>query len=260
MRGLRLSLALIALFTFAAQAQQPLLRAHAHNDYLHQRPLFDALAHGFWSVEADVWLTNGQLLVAHDLDKVTPERTLEKLYLAPLGEFSRTNAVTLKRAGPFTLMIDIKSDATNTWLALREQLARYTNILTRFDRTGVNLNKVTVIISGNRAIRLIGSEELRFASIDGRLPDLDVNPAISLMYLVSDNWTKHFKWDGRGNIPDAERRRLRDIVSKAHAQGRRIRFWALPDAAPAWQELHDAGVDLINTDRLEELESFLRAQ
>jgi hypothetical protein len=44
----------------------PLARAHAHNDFQHERPLFDALAHGFTSVEADVWLVNGELLIGHE--------------------------------------------------------------------------------------------------------------------------------------------------------------------------------------------------
>lgn len=39
----------------------PLPRAHAHNDYEHARPLLDALDHGFTSVEADVWLVDGEL-------------------------------------------------------------------------------------------------------------------------------------------------------------------------------------------------------
>ncbi|MEC4021166.1 hypothetical protein QMK28_34095, partial [Streptomyces sp. H27-D2] len=34
----------------------PLRRAHAHNDFVHPRPLLDALSHGFASVEADIWL------------------------------------------------------------------------------------------------------------------------------------------------------------------------------------------------------------
>ena len=61
-----------------AQAQEPvvpLLRAHAHNDYEHERPLLDALDHGFASVEADVWLVDGQLLVAHDREDVDFART-----------------------------------------------------------------------------------------------------------------------------------------------------------------------------------------
>lgn len=43
---------------------QPLERAHAHNDYEHDRPLLDALDHGFTSVEADVWLVDGDRAVS----------------------------------------------------------------------------------------------------------------------------------------------------------------------------------------------------
>ena len=46
-------------------APKPLGQAHAHNDYYHKRPLLDALSHGFCSVEADVFLKNGNLLGGH---------------------------------------------------------------------------------------------------------------------------------------------------------------------------------------------------
>ena len=36
-----------------------------------------------------------------------------------------------------------------------------------------------------------------------------------------------------------------------------VRFWAAPDNAAVWEELYRAGVDLINTDRLEQLDAFL---
>jgi len=51
---------------------KPLLRAHSHNDYAHTRPLLDALDQGFCSVEADIYLENGQLLVGHDKKDLTP--------------------------------------------------------------------------------------------------------------------------------------------------------------------------------------------
>jgi hypothetical protein len=44
----------------------PLAHAHAHNDYLNNRPLTAALDHGFTSVEADVSLHNGQLMLCHE--------------------------------------------------------------------------------------------------------------------------------------------------------------------------------------------------
>lgn len=58
-------------------------------------------------------------------------------------------------------------------------------------------------------------------------------------------------------LTEADRRRLRQLVDQAHAQGRRIRFWGVQDQPFAWRELHAAGVDLINTDRLADLRAFL---
>src|SRR5947207_10532669 len=94
----------------------PLIRAHAHNDYEQKRPLFDALERGFCSIEADVWLVDGRLLVAHDRKNARPERTLEALYLDPLRERILQNGGRVYRDGPtVTLLIDVKSDATNTY-------------------------------------------------------------------------------------------------------------------------------------------------
>src|SRR5271157_4619073 len=54
-------LAAVAFSSAALHAQPqpvPLTRVHAHNDYLHPPPLFDALNCGFCSVEADVHLVD----------------------------------------------------------------------------------------------------------------------------------------------------------------------------------------------------------
>src|SRR6185436_5240840 len=102
---------------------KPLERAHAHNDYLHSRPLVDALDQGFCSVEADIYLVDGKLLVAHDRDKVQPEKTLEKLYLQPLAQRVRSHGgQVFSNKVPFMLLIDIKSEAEPTYARLREEL------------------------------------------------------------------------------------------------------------------------------------------
>ena len=65
----------------------------------------DALEQGFCSVEADIHLVNGELLVAHDRDEVKAGRTLEKLYLEPLLERVRKNGGKVYPDGPeFTLL------------------------------------------------------------------------------------------------------------------------------------------------------------
>ena len=84
-------------------------RAHAHNDYEHARPLHDALDHGFTSVEADIWLVDGELLVAHDLEDVRPGRTLESLYLQPLTDRVRRlwGSTYPGLDGTFQLLFDV---------------------------------------------------------------------------------------------------------------------------------------------------------
>src|SRR5687767_7205871 len=68
----------------SARDASPLLNAHAHNDYMHTQPLLEALDHGFCSVEADVFLVDGELLVAHDRAACRADRTIDRLYLDPL--------------------------------------------------------------------------------------------------------------------------------------------------------------------------------
>lgn len=238
----------------------PLVRAHAHNDYEHDRPLSDALAHGFCSFEADIHLVNGDLLVAHDLDEVQPGQTLQALYLDPLRERVHRYAGRVYPDGPSViLLIDIKSEAEATYQVLRRILRRYADILTITAGEEVEEGAVTVILSGNRPRATLASEPIRFAAFDGRLEDLQeaapVSPAF--MPLISSNWATIAPWFGTGILPERARQRLYEVVSKAHKQGRKIRFWATTDNPVVWTVLYEAGVDLINTDDLEGLRAFL---
>ncbi|MGH2788837.1 MAG: phosphatidylinositol-specific phospholipase C/glycerophosphodiester phosphodiesterase family protein [Actinomycetota bacterium] len=242
----------------------PLARAHAHNDFEHERPLFDALDHGFTSVEADIWLVDGELLVAHDLPEVQPDRTLESLYLAPLRRIVTENhgSVYPGYEHYFTLLIDIKTEAVSTYRVLHQQLRRYQVMLTTFGPRSVKEGAVTAIVSGNRPREVMESQRIRYAAYDGRMSDLGTGVSATFMPLISDNWTTQFTWMGEGDMPEDERRRLRAIVATAHANGQRVRFWATPDAPGAarenvWHELLAAEVDFINTDHLADLQTFL---
>jgi hypothetical protein len=244
---------------------RPLPQTHAHNDYEHQRPLLDALDHGFTSVEADVWLVGGELLVAHDLAQVQPDRTLESLYLEPLARRITANdgAVYPGWRGTFQLLIDVKSEAETTYAEVDRVLRDHAGMMTTFlQNQRARRGPVTAVISGNRTLATMQQQDIRYAGYDGRLTDLGSGLSPAVMPLVSDNWTRHFTWQGDGRIPAEERRKLRRIVNEAHEAGYRVRFWATPDQpGPArealWGELLDAGVDHINTDDLGGLQAFL---
>ncbi len=269
MQTLLFPLAILALATPAIAADAvPLPRAHAHNDYLHERPLHDALDHGFCSIEADIWRIDDELLVAHDFDELDPERTFEGLYLKPLAERCKARGGWVYEPGrTVTLLIDLKSNGAELYPLLREQLAKYRELFddrpfTTGSTDGATTapsvaRPVRVILSGDRPIDLVAADPRRLCGIDGRLPDLERDVTPDLYPLVSDNWTSYFTWRGEGPMPADQREKLHGYVAAAHAKGIHLRFWAAPDTEAVWTELLDAGVDLIGADDLPRLQRFL---
>ncbi len=200
----------------------------AHNDYVHPRPLLEAWENGFQYVEADIFLVGGELLVAHDRKDVKPERTLAKLYLEPLAKLDPKDR--------FWLMVDIKADGTAVYAALEKELAKYRSILVKWTNAGPDSGKVAVVLSGDRPMAQVAAQKERWVAIDGRPEDLEKNPPVGLVPWISASYLG-FKQP------------LDDYVKKAHGQGRKVRFWAIPDTPAFWKMQLEAGVDLINTDR-----------
>ncbi len=237
-----------------------LSNAHAHNDYQQSRPLWDALDNGFASVEADVHLMSDTLYVAHDHPTIkNAAATLENLYLKPLAERIRQNGgqVFANYKGPFYLMIDAKTGADSTYLALTRLLKRYRSLLTIGSRSKTQTGIITVVLTGNRPIQTIINDKERLLSIDGRPDDLGKEYSPAVMPIISDAYQNQLHWRGKGDIPADELSKLRQLADKVHKEGRKLRFWATPEDPLVWTRLREAGVDFISTDQLTLVRDFL---
>jgi hypothetical protein len=255
----------LAGFVMAENTQETYLpatsipRGHSHNDYYQQRPLFDALDNGFFSVEADIFSINDALLVAHELRNVRPEKTLETLYLEPLRERAqRFNGRIFPDAERFYLWIDFKTEARMTYAVLKEVLEKYADILTRYENNVEIPGAVTVILTGSANLDLIRNKPVRYAGVDGGGSHaLDSDISATLMPAIGMNWKREFPhFNGQTLSPD-EQKKLAEHVRKANENGRKLRYWNAPDNETLWGILYDAGVHFINTDRLEPLRNFL---
>lgn len=256
-----LLLIMLGLLMAATPAREPvpLTNVHAHNDYEHPRPFFDALECGFCSFEADIHLVDGKLLVAHDRKQVKPDRTLQSLYLDPMRQRIKQNGGRLYPDGPtVVLLIDFKSDPAQMYPVLREVLKQYADILTTWTDGKERQGAVKAILTGDHPDEnIVAAEHERYAAIDGKLEDLEKNPPAELVPWISGQWGRTFRWHGSGPFTDDELRKLKEIVAKTHAQHRQLRFWGAPDTPAMWAILRDAGVDLINTDDLKGVRQFL---
>ncbi|MFO1054238.1 MAG: phosphatidylinositol-specific phospholipase C/glycerophosphodiester phosphodiesterase family protein [Planctomycetota bacterium] len=249
---------LVLLLCGCAAAPSTAVPGHSHNDYLRRRPLLEAVDAGLCSVEADVFLVEGELRVGHETWMLRPGRTLESMYLDPLREMVAKHGCVVAPGDGFTLLIDIKTGGAALWPQLRDTLERHRSMLTRFRGETVETGAVTVILSGDRPRSLVERDDERLCAIDGRPVDLDRDPPAALVPLISDDWKRHFEWDGFGTMPEDDARALAALCTRAHAQGRRIRFWGAPDTPACWAAQRAAGVDLVNTDRPADLARALR--
>lgn len=248
-------------FTSPGDPYRPrrLLRAHAHRDQQHALPLWDSLRHGFPSLEVDVWVVDGEVLVGHDEVELDPARSLAALYLDPLLALCRAGAVP---GTGMTLMVDLKTDGLSGYHAINRLLASYRPMLACSVAAKTLRRPVLVALSGSVRPGMLAGSSDRYASADGRLRDLGRGWGQGLMPLVSDDWARQFTWVGDGPMPATERTRLQRWSRQAAAEGRVLRFWGTPEApGPArdavWRELVAAGVGLVNTDDLCGLAAFL---
>ena len=158
---------------------------HSHNDYWRDVPLYDAVAAGCTSVEADVWLSGNDLFVGHVQKSLTKERTLESLYIDPLismlairntpnqiASISNTSSTGTSPSvntpqvngvfdsdpsTPLTLLIDMKTDGATTFPAVLSHLEplRSRGYLTHFNGSAVVPGLITVVGTGNTPFDLL---------------------------------------------------------------------------------------------------------
>lgn len=232
-----------------AQPSRPAL--HAHNDYVHPIPFLTAYYHHAGSIEADVFLVKGELVVAHTAAEVNPKNTLEKLYLKPLDERIRLHEGKpyARQEQQLVLMIDLKSEGVSTLQALVKKLREYPALTTA---TGFR-----IIVSGQVPAEARWSEFPTYIYFDGRPGKTYSEAAWLRIGMISQDFGRYTRWNGKGILPPTDRATMMKDIEAAHQHNKPFRFWATPDALNTWITLLDLGVDFIGTDHIESLADFL---
>ncbi|MCP9754895.1 hypothetical protein EGI26_06940 [Lacihabitans sp. CCS-44] len=222
-------------------------KIHSHNDYVQARPFWEAYEAGANSIEADVYLVDGKLYVAHEKNEINPERTLEKLYLEPLNKIVKS-----KKRQELQILIDLKTSAEPTLKAVEAAIAKYPKLAKAHSK-----NKyIKFVISGNRPPISEYSKYPPYIFFDHQsLKDLDKGDK-SKIALVSFSFGSYSKWKGDKPMTDEEKLKLKTIIDSVHYYGYPIRFWATPDTPLSWQTLFDLTVDFINTDHPKACKSY----
>ncbi len=240
-------LLLFLMISSSVWGQNLLTKAHAHNDYEHERPFYEAFSLGFGSIEVDVYAVDGQLLVAHDVKDLKASRTFQNLYLEPLVKVLEAG----KTSNFHQLLIDCKTSADSTMPLLLKAIEPYKALILK--------NKFRIVISGNRPIVSDYVKYPDWITFDGRSNETVPTILASHVVLESEAFYHFGIWNGNSLMQPALRDKLKTYIDKVHAAGRKVRLWASPESLMAYQTLLDLGVDYIGTDQLGALADYLKA-
>ena len=240
------------LSSFGGYAQDKAAFAvHSHNDYLQPVPFWDAFSAGCASIEVDVILQDGGLMVAHEKASIQASRTFESLYLKPIQQGVDLGLI---KEFNFHLLVDIKTEAYSTLDLLVKQTQPYAPILYSPENpTGLKL-----IISGGRPKV---SDYVKYPSwvfFDHQSKELIADLPWDKIGMVSLSFPRFSLWNGKGRMVESQRQQLQAFIDLVHSFDRPVRFWASPDGKTAWRAFHEMGIDYINTDRPAEANKYLR--
>ena len=226
--------------------------AHSHNDYEQAVPFHKAWQQRFGSIEADIYLRNGKLIVAHDTVQIARQWTLDSLYIGPLLLQLEKNGgyVYPDKKRSLQLMIDIKSEAIATLDRLVQKINRYPSL--------TKSSSLKIVISGSRPDPSKFSSYPSWLKFDGELRR-DYKPEeLKKIEMLSDNFARYSAWRGKDSLPEKDKQVLKEMIDKAHKLKKKIRFWNAPDTPESWKVFMELGVDYINTDKIQELSKFLQ--
>lgn len=229
-----LFLFIIPLLSFG---QKSSIYTHSHNDYLQTEPLFTAVKFQMNSIEIDVALYKKEVKVCHIPIFLKSKSNFEQLYLKPLLE-NKNKLSSVK-----FLFIDIKSSSSSLLKTLNNLLSEY-DVLFK-TRNSNKHNKIQVIISGsvNRSA-LVKDNSLNYLFADGGFGDLSKGIDSNLMPVISANYKSLSKKD----------RKI--LITLAHKENKKVRFWNTTDNKKSWKKLVDLNVDFIGVDNIENFSKF----
>ena len=244
------------LFIFQFAACKPLrytvANAHAHNDYVHPVPFWTAYNAGFGSIEADIFLRDSQLLVAHEEKELVNKRSLEDLYLKPIQSCIEKNKgyVYADSTRQLQLLIDVKTDSIATLNKLITVLQNYPAL--------INNHSLKLVITGGRPVAADFPTYPSYILFDGNLGIEYSKASLDKIAMLSSSFKNYSLWNGSGKIAVKEKKLLKNEIRKAHALHKPVRFWEAPDVPNAWYQLMHLKADYINTDHINELAAFLQ--
>lgn len=219
-------------------------------DFETEKDIWSTFTQGVVHYEAPIMYIYGELYITESMPDVAEHTkpTFRSTYLMPIYSQYKKNQGKIHQnyEDEMYLFLDIKFDPKKTYSKLWEQLSPYNEMLTYRIGPQWHEGKLRVIFVGNAPMRTFLQERISFVAAQGTIADLEKEYDNKIMPLIGIDFEEDVEWNGVGKMPYEEYKTFRSIITKAHAQGKKVRVFNIPEEEAIWDVMVTAGVDLIS--------------
>lgn len=233
-------------------------------EFLTNKDIWPTFTQGVVHYEAEIMYIYGEVYVTSQMpdSSAHSKPTFRSTYLLPIYSQYKKNQGKIHPNfnDEMYLFLNIKYDPKKTYQKLWEQLSPYHEMLTYRVGPQWHDGKLKVVFVGNAPMRIFQQERVCFATAQGTIADLDKNMDNKVMPLIGIDFENDLKWNGVGKMPFDEYVKLKDIVKKAHEQGKKVRVFNLPNDENIWEVIYTGGVDMISSNDPARFAKFLETK
>lgn len=220
-------------------------KAISANDHKRKKPLQEAL-------EAQCAGVSIKLKVAKDGSIKCGNETFENLYLKPIQSRITENQgnVYEGRTEEFFIFAEVDGDSSIAYQSLETLCAVYAEMLSGIENGQRRRKSVRIVLSGDVPLNRIVLAQTRYFHVDEDLQKPDARWNGNQVATASITFSKHYSWNGEGNMPNMQYMSIMGQVKNAHKVGRLVRLSAIPESLNAFSILDGTGAEFLEVSDL----------
>jgi hypothetical protein len=239
---------LMVQICYSQKNAKPIISAQ---NFTSDNELWESIGHGVINFQADVMYIYGKLYVTDLMPDSANHKlpTLTDAYLYPLyNQYKKNNGAILPgMTEDIFLILNLNNQPVQIYKQLASEMRPFSDMLSYKINGAEHKGKLKILIRDKDYLDQINSNKPSFLSLVGNMSDIDKNMDPEKMPLIEVEFSQITAWKGTGTIPFEDFVKIKEIVTKVHAQNKKISISNCPSSKTIAELIQSSKADFINT-------------
>lgn len=260
----KLFIGILAVFivqmAYSQKNIKPLISSH---NFVSKNDLWESVGNGILNFQADVMYIYGKLYVTSLMPDSASHKlpTLMDAYLYPLfNQFKKNNGEIIPGyQSDIYLILNFSNQPYQIYKQLATEMRPLVDMLS-FELEGKkHPGKLRILIKDKSQLEKISSIKPNFLGLVGNLDDIDKNIDSYKMPLIEVDFSEITSWKGTGNIPFEDFMKIKELITKVHAQNKKFSIINCPTYKSIADLVQTSKADFVNTSEGTKMAGFFEA-